>query len=95
MGGRGTDLGVAFVPDMFYRTAMPRDGAMILSDVHQTMLELLCEQCGRRGRYNVARLIAQHGDAKLPELAAQIADCDKAKAASVYDRCKVRWAAWE
>jgi hypothetical protein len=27
----------------------------------------------------VARLMAKHGDAKLPELAAQIADCDKAR----------------
>jgi hypothetical protein len=33
--------------------------------------------------------------AKLPELAAEIADCGKAKSASIYDRCNVRWAAWE
>jgi hypothetical protein len=74
---------------------MPRDGAMTLSDVRQPALELICEQCGRRGRYKVARLLAKHGDAKLPELAAQIADCPKARNASIYDRCKVRWAAWQ
>ncbi len=74
---------------------MPRDGAMTLSDVRQPAIELLCEQCGRRGRYNVARLTAKHGNAKLPELAAQIADCPKARTASIYDRCKVRWAAWQ
>jgi hypothetical protein len=47
------------------------------------------------GRYNVARLLEKHGGAKLPELAAQIADCARARTASIYDRCKVRSAAWE
>ena len=54
---------------------MPRDGAIILSDVREPALELICEQCGRMGRYGVARLVAKHGDAKLPELAAEITDC--------------------
>jgi hypothetical protein len=63
---------------------------MTLSDVRQPALELMCEQCGRSGRYNVGRLLSKHGDAKLPELAAQIADCPKARNASIYDRCKVR-----
>jgi hypothetical protein len=56
---------------------MPRDDAMTLSDARQPALELLCEQCGRRGRYDVAKLRAKHGNAKLPELAAQIADCSQ------------------
>jgi hypothetical protein len=43
----------------------PRDGSMILSDIHSATLGILCEACGRRGRYNVERLIAQHCDAKL------------------------------
>ena len=30
----------------------------------------------------------QYGDARLPELLDVLADCPKAKAASVYDRCK-------
>jgi hypothetical protein len=68
---------------------------MTLSDVRQPTLELICGQCGRKGRYNVATLQAKHGDAKLPELAAQIADCPKARNASFYERCKVRWAAWQ
>jgi hypothetical protein len=46
---------------------------MSLTDVSQPTLELICEGCGRRGRYNVARLIAKHGDAKLPTLAAEMA----------------------
>jgi hypothetical protein len=46
------------------------------------------QTCGRRGRYSVAKLMEQHGDAKLPELPYVLADCQKAKAANVYDRCK-------
>jgi hypothetical protein len=67
---------------------------MILSDVRQQTLELICEQCGRRGRYSVARLLAKHGNAKLPELATEIADCPRARAASIHDCCKARSAAW-
>ena len=44
---------------------MPRDGALVLSDVRNPTLSIICEPCGRRGAYNVARLIEQHGDAKL------------------------------
>jgi hypothetical protein len=43
---------------------------------------------GRAERYNVAKLMEQHGDARLPDLLYVLADCPKAKAASVYDRCK-------
>jgi hypothetical protein len=68
---------------------------MILSDARQPALELIREQCGRRGRYRVARLLARHGNVKLPELAAEIADCPRARTASFYDRCKVRWVAWQ
>jgi hypothetical protein len=68
---------------------------MTLSDVRQPALELVCGQCGRSGRYKVAGLLAKHGNAKLPELAAQIADCPRARTASIYDRCKVHWAAWQ
>jgi hypothetical protein len=67
---------------------MSRDGAMTLTDVRQPTLELVCEQCGRRGRYSVVRLMQTHGDAKLPELAAQIADCAKARTASIYDSAR-------
>jgi hypothetical protein len=47
---------------------MPRDGAMILSDVRNPTLIVVCEPCGRRGTYNVAGLMERHGDAKLPDL---------------------------
>jgi hypothetical protein len=80
---------------MFYPERMTRDGALTLSDVRQAAIELVCDQCGRRGRYSVAKLIQKHGDARLPDLAAQIASCPKARSTSIYDRCKARWAAWE
>jgi hypothetical protein len=40
---------------------MPRDGSLTLSDVRGPSLTFVCEPCGRRGRYNVERLIAEHG----------------------------------
>jgi hypothetical protein len=65
-----------------------RDNAHTLSDFLVPTLSIECELCGRAGRYNVAKLMEQYGDARLPELLDVLADCPKAKAASVYDRCK-------
>jgi hypothetical protein len=48
----------------------------------------VCAPCGRRGRYNVAKLIAEHGDAKLTDLLVTLAGCEKARSVSVHDRCK-------
>jgi hypothetical protein len=43
--------------------------------------------------YNVARLIAAHGaDAKLTDLLVTLANCEKARSFSIYDRCKARYA---
>jgi hypothetical protein len=47
---------------------MPRDVAIILTDLQAPFLHVVCEPCGRRGRYAVARLVAERGDAKLTEL---------------------------
>jgi hypothetical protein len=62
-------------------------GWLILSDVRTTMT-IVCEPCARRGRYNVDRLIVEHGDVRLTDLLATLADCPNARAASVHDRCK-------
>ena len=67
---------------------MPRDGALTLSDVRSPTLSIVCEPCGRRGQYNVERLMAEHGDANLTELIVTLANCPKARSASVYDRCR-------
>jgi hypothetical protein len=67
---------------------MPRDGSLILSDLRSPTLSIVCEPCGRRGRYNVAKLIEEHHDAKLTDLLVTLADCPKARSVSVHDRCK-------
>ena len=67
---------------------MPRDGALTLSDVLSPTLSIVCEPCNRRGRYNVARLVEEHGDAKLTELLVTLANCPKVRSTSVHDRCK-------
>jgi hypothetical protein len=67
---------------------MPRDGALVLSDLRQPTLSIACEPCGRRGRYSVAALMEQHGDAKLTDLLLTLANCQKARSASIHDRCK-------
>jgi hypothetical protein len=71
---------------------MPRDD-ITLADLRQPTLTLVCEPCGRRGRYNVQRLIAKHGtDMRLPELLTKLANCEKARSLSVHDRCKAKFA---
>ena len=59
---------------------MPRDGAVVLSGLRSPALSIVCEPCGRRGTYNVARLMEQHGDAKLTDLLQTLANCPKARA---------------
>jgi hypothetical protein len=71
---------------------MPRDGSFALSDVRSTTLSLVCEPCGWRGRYVVAKRIDEHGDAKLTDPLLTLADCPKARSASIHDRC---WAVYE
>jgi hypothetical protein len=66
-----------------------RDHAPTLSDFRVPSLSIECEPCGRRGRYNVARLMEKYGDAKLPELRHVLANCPKARSFSVHDQCRV------
>jgi hypothetical protein len=40
-----------------------RENAHTLSDFRVPTLSIECEPCGRRGRYNVAKLISKYGDA--------------------------------
>ena len=71
-----------------------RDHAHTLSDFLVPTLSIECEPCGRFGRYNVAKLIEQYADAKLPDLLYVLAaDCPKTNAARIYDRCRVRYGA--
>ena len=62
---------------------MPRDGALTLSDVRDPALSIVCEPCGRRETYDVARLMERHGDAKLTDLLQTLANCPKARSVSI------------
>jgi hypothetical protein len=68
-----------------------RENAHTLSDFRVESISIDCEPHGRRGRYNVAKLIEQHGDAKLPDLRHVLANCPKARSQSIHDGCKVRY----
>jgi hypothetical protein len=54
-------------------------------------MTVVCEPCGRRGRYNVERLIAKHGDAKILYLLAEITACPKTQSTNINDRCKAKY----
>jgi hypothetical protein len=69
---------------------MPKD-AFTLSDVREPTLTVVCEPCGRRGRYKVEKLMAKHGDAKVLYLLATLASCPKVQSTNIYDRCKARY----
>ena len=68
------------------QAAPMRDHAHTLSDFRTPTCSIECEPCGRRGRYNVARLMEKYGDAKLPELRHVLANCPKAKSHSIHDQ---------
>ena len=72
---------------------MPRD-AIILGDLvgKLDVLVVECAKCGRRGRYRLDRLIAQHRpEARVTDWLRYVArDCDRLKAASYSDQCGVR-----
>jgi hypothetical protein len=68
---------------------MPKD-AFTLSDVCEPTLTIVCQPCGRRGRYNVRRLMSKHGNAKILYLLAELTNCHKAQSTNIYDRCKAR-----
>jgi hypothetical protein len=71
---------------------MPRGGAMTLADLREPTIEIVCERCGRYGRYNVKRLITTHGaDARLPDLLPTLANCQKASSFGIHDRCKAKY----
>jgi hypothetical protein len=69
---------------------MPKD-AFTLADVRDPTLTIVCLPCGRRGRYDVQRLIEKHGDAKILYLLADLTNCPKTQSADIYDRCKARY----
>jgi hypothetical protein len=73
---------------------MPRDGAIIFSDLigKLEVLQIACEKCERDGRYILARLICNCGrDAKLVEWLDELtAECPKKIALNMNDPCGAR-----
>ena len=67
---------------------MPRDGALVLSDFATPRYRSSASRVADAGRYKLARLMEQHGDAKLTGLLQTLANCPKARSASIHDRCK-------
>jgi hypothetical protein len=70
---------------------MPRDGSLTLSDVREPTLTIVCERCGRYGRYSIKRLIAVHSDAKLTDLLVTLAHCRKVRSFGIHDGCKAKF----
>ena len=58
---------------------MPRDGGLARDRLRTV---------GRPWRYSVASLMELHRNAKLTDLLQTLADCQKARSASIHDRCK-------
>ena len=73
---------------------MPRDGAIVFGDLvgKLDLRHVVCDKCGRKGRYAIARLIGRRGrDAKVLDLLAEItADCPKKQAGNMSDSCGAR-----
>jgi len=70
---------------------MPRDGAMIFSDLigKLDMLRIECSKCGRSGRYRLADLISRYGrDEKIFAFTDDVTDnCERKRAGSDGDPC--------
>jgi hypothetical protein len=73
---------------------MPRDGAIIFSDLigKLDMLRVRCDKCGRDGCYGLSRLINKRGcDAKVIDWLDEItADCPKKSAHNMNDQCAAK-----
>ncbi len=70
---------------------MGKNGAITFSDIAgtQTMLHVVCEKCGRAGRYQVPRLTRERGpDSTFISFLKDLTrHCPKRNSTSIYDRC--------
>jgi hypothetical protein len=74
---------------------MPHEGSITPADLVGKLdwLVVSCEECGRHGRYNVARLVERIGaDAKLTDYLTEVitADCLRRKSIDMSDQCGAR-----
>jgi hypothetical protein len=71
---------------------MKRDGAVPLGEVAARVshIELACTRCERRGRYQLAKLVARLGaDFAMTDLAGELADCPRRASPAWSERCDV------
>ncbi|KAK45409.1 hypothetical protein BG58_17700 [Caballeronia jiangsuensis] len=71
---------------------MTTPGSVALGDVaaKASHLDIACSRCGRRGKYQLARLVARLGpDFPMTDLASQLTDCPNRGASSHAERCDV------
>lgn len=71
---------------------MTASGSVALGDVAAiaSHLDIACSRCERRGRYNLARLVARLGpDFPMTDLGAELADCPNRAITAHGERCDV------
>ena len=67
-------------------------GSLTLRDYPGETVRLVCDKCGRAGKYRKQKLIEQFGaDILLPDLRHEIAKCERM--GSMSDGCGVRYPA--
>lgn len=76
-----------FVDGRFTDPAMPRDSSLTIYDVRSRTLSVVCEACGRRKQFVVAKLVEEHGDRKLTDLLLRLANCPKTQTTNLHGRC--------
>jgi hypothetical protein len=75
---------------------VPRDGALVLSDLPARGLDrlrVLCGTCGRAGLYRLETALQRWGeDQKLTDLLTDLtADCPRGKRVAIMDQCGARY----
>jgi hypothetical protein len=71
---------------------MGKNGSVLLVEVaaRTSHVEIACSRCDRKGRYQVAKLVARLGeDFPMTDLGAELADCPRRSAAAHHERCDV------
>jgi hypothetical protein len=70
---------------------MPNYGSLVLSDFAARYFTPASDPCRRRGPLKVARLLRKQDDPKFADHLPTLANCENARAFSLYDRCKARY----
>ncbi len=72
---------------------MPRNGCLVLTDMQDAKLRLLCEKCGLRRQYDIQALINKIGNVAIPDLVNELAKrngCEEFQPHNIGRRCSLR-----